>query len=154
MARGLGPGAVEPQLVDEGGQAVLPHIADDAVGSRFGFRRAVGHAAPKARSLQHPDVVGGVACRHRLGEGDAHGLAQIGKAHALVHAAPHDIVKAPAVGQGCAHLHPVQAKVAEFLLKPGQRRRRQHRKGGVGHILQMAVLVFAVQAVQARGVHL
>ena len=48
----------------------------------------------------------------------------------------------------------MQAKVAEFLLKLGQRRRGQHRKGGVGHILQMAVLVFAVQAVQARGIHL
>ena len=31
MARGLRTGAVEPQLLNEGGKAVLPHIPDDAV---------------------------------------------------------------------------------------------------------------------------
>lgn len=96
---GLRLRAVEPQLFNKGSKSVFPHIADDAVSGSFGFVGAVGHAAAEAGCFQHPDIVGGVACRHGLGEGEAHLFAKVCEARALVDPTPHDVIEVGAVGQ-------------------------------------------------------
>ena len=114
----------------------------------------MGHAAAEAGCFQHPDIVGGVACRHGLGEGEAHLFAKVCEASALVDPAPHDVIEVGAVGQLAAHLHEVKAEVVVLFVEPLQRPLGEDAERRVRHIDEMAVLVFAVHAVQTDAVHL
>ena len=148
MARWLRTGAVEPQLLNEGGKAVLPHIPDDAVSSFPGIVRAVGHAAAQSRRLQHPHIIGGIARRNSIGQRQTHGFTQISQTHPLINALPDDIIAVPAAITHSTHHHKTEVQVAVLPVERLQRLIGQAGKGGMGHIDEMAVLILAVLQVR------